>query len=146
MSFWKLFKRKEDKTPKNTREKGFLGEDEACLFLEKQGYFILCRNFTSPCGEIDIIMRDDRYIAFVEVKTREEGQGELYGRPAAAVTKEKQRRIIKTAKFYKNPHKELIPRFDVVEVYKNSSQGRISYRFNHITSAFDLTSSGIKRY
>ena len=45
-------------------------EEQAVLFLEKEGYEILERNFHSYHGEIDIIAREDEYLVFVEVKYR----------------------------------------------------------------------------
>lgn len=133
---------------KTARDKGFAGEEAACKFLEDKGYIILDRNYSTSCGEIDIIARDERHIIFVEVKTREEGKNtERYGRPALAVTKEKQRKIIYTAKSYRGyDKKSLIPRFDVIEIYKNSSGDSVKYRINHIERAFDLNTAGIKRY
>ncbi|TSC89823.1 MAG: endonuclease [Parcubacteria group bacterium Gr01-1014_3] len=48
---------------------GNLGEDLACRYLINNGYKILDRNFRKPCGEIDIIAKDnDATIVFVEVK------------------------------------------------------------------------------
>ncbi len=133
---------------KTARDKGFAGEAAACRFLEDKGYIILDRNYSSSHGEIDIIARDDRHIIFVEVKTREEGSNtERYGRPALAVTREKQRKIIYTAKSYRGYDKKgLIPRFDVIEIYKNSGGENVKYRINHIERAFDLNTAGIKRY
>ena len=132
---------------KTARDKGFAGEDKACEFLKNKGYIIIERNYTSSHGEIDIIASDGRHIIFVEVKTREEGKNtERYGRPALAVTREKQRKIIYTAKSYCGYDKGLIPRFDVIEVYKNSGDDVVEYRINHIERAFDLNTAGIKRY
>ncbi len=53
---------------------GKWGEDQACAFLIRRGFFIIERNFFSTVGELDIIAKkgDDYY--FVEVKTRAEGE------------------------------------------------------------------------
>lgn len=48
----------------------------------KRGMEILLRNYYTPYGEIDLIVRDGGYIAFVEVKTRRAGS---LVRPAEAV-------------------------------------------------------------
>jgi putative endonuclease len=49
---------------------GQWGEDQACAFLQRHGFFIRERNFYSTVGELDIIAcKDDDYY-FVEVKTR----------------------------------------------------------------------------
>lgn len=54
----------------DTREKGTKGEDIAREYLENKGYkFIASNFFASRSGEIDLIMRDEDYIVFVEVKS-----------------------------------------------------------------------------
>lgn len=79
---------------KNSREIGNIGEQATADFLERKGYEILRRNYTVRGGEIDIIARKERVVAFVEVKTRKESplsQGE------EAITAAKKRRIIAAA-------------------------------------------------
>ena len=49
---------------------GRRGEDLAVELLKKKGYKVLERNFKSPIGEMDIIAREGKTMAFVEVKTR----------------------------------------------------------------------------
>ncbi len=48
---------------------GKLGEDIACLYLERKGFSIEERNYTKKWGEIDIIAKKDNKIYFVEVKS-----------------------------------------------------------------------------
>ena len=50
--------------------KGAAGEVLAARFLRERGYDILTANYRTRLGEIDIIAADKQYIAFVEVKTR----------------------------------------------------------------------------
>jgi putative endonuclease len=63
------------------RELGDWGEEQASLFLTKQGYEIVERNFEVPkLGEIDIIAWHEkpyfgRTLCFIEVKTRENDDG-----------------------------------------------------------------------
>ena len=52
------------------RRRGNMGEDFAAEYLEGKGYEIIERNFNTRLGEIDIIARDGKYIAFIEVKSR----------------------------------------------------------------------------
>ena len=47
---------------------GFSAEDRACEFLQNHGFAILCRNFRSRFGEIDIIAKKDEILHFIEVK------------------------------------------------------------------------------
>ena len=48
---------------------GEIGEDIAELFLVKQGYKIIERNYLKKFGEIDLICTKDRKVHFIEVKT-----------------------------------------------------------------------------
>ncbi len=125
----------------NKRKAGNVGEDICCEFLEKNGFSIIERNFTSRHGEIDIIAEDEGYIVFAEVKLRGvNGALSHFGRPALAVTKSKMKNIIFTAKTYllQNPSKKT-PRFDVMEIYaENKEDGKTVYRLKHLPSAFRL--------
>ncbi|MCH5300246.1 MAG: YraN family protein [Ruminococcus sp.] len=116
---------------KNTKLTGNFGEEITEKFLVKKKYKILERNYNTKLGEIDIIAANKSNIIFVEVKTR--GVNSL-GFPAEAVTKSKQKKIIKTAFLYlmHNPC-ELQPRFDVSEVYISENK---SYKINYIENAF----------
>lgn len=49
---------------------GRQAETWAALFLRLKGYRILARRFKTPVGEIDLIARRGRLIAFIEVKKR----------------------------------------------------------------------------
>ena len=119
-----------------TKKIGDFGESFACRTLKSKGYKILCRNYRQTVGEIDIIAENEECIAFVEVKTR--GENYLF-EPVFAVTKEKQRKIIKTARIYllKNETTKQ-PRFDVFEVV---TKGGILLRvkeYTHTENAFWL--------
>ena len=58
------------KPEESTIQKGKIGEDAACSFLEDAGYRIVNRNFHTRAGEIDIIFFDEDVIVFAEVKMR----------------------------------------------------------------------------
>lgn len=110
------------------QELGQLGEKLAKRFLEEREYKIICQNFRSKQGEIDIIAKDkDGTIVFVEVKTRTSLE---FGEPAEAVNSTKKEHIIKTAKYYlySNRINYSNTRFDIIEVF--IYKGR--YRLNHI--------------
>lgn len=101
---------------RNKRLTGGYYEKQAADFLEKQGLRIVERNFRCRMGEIDLIARDGRYLVFVEVKYRRDGQ---QGGALAAVGKEKQRMIGKTAKYYlatRIQRMDIPCRFDVVGI------------------------------
>lgn len=83
--------------PVNNLPVGNQGEDIACVYLKKQGYQILERNFRIRGGEIDIVAQDKDYLVFIEVKTRYSHE---YGLPAESMTPWKIKHLLKTAKFY----------------------------------------------
>ncbi len=51
------------------RQKGDIGEDVACKYLEKKGYRVIERNYLKPWGEIDIVAERADLLSFIEVKT-----------------------------------------------------------------------------
>jgi putative endonuclease len=63
--------------------------------LRLKGYRILARHWRSPVGEIDIIARRGRVLAFVEVKARREVDV-----AAEALTPRQQRRIVRAARHF----------------------------------------------
>ena len=115
-------KEKEEKM--TTAEKGNFGEMVAAMYLEKQGYEIVERNFRCRLGEVDIICRKGNQIVFIEVKTR---TSDNYGAPSEAVNREKMNRIRKVAALYMMWEKitNYQVKFDVMEIL-----------LNHIENAF----------
>ncbi|KMO87443.1 hypothetical protein AB840_02515 [Megasphaera cerevisiae DSM 20462] len=119
----------------NYKELGMLGENAAADFLcRKKGYTIVCRNYRSSAGEIDMIAQDGNTLVFVEVKTRKTTE---YGRPAEAVERRKQHKIAIMAKSYLARYGlwSMPCRFDVVEVMPDCRTGFV---INHIIHAFIL--------
>ena len=109
-----------------TREIGTKGESFAAQVLQKNGAEILSRNYYTPYGEIDLIVRDGNCIAFVEVKTRRAGS---ITRPAEAVDRRKQKRIARSAVCYLMAHPaDLQPRFDVFEIVTETAHRSWKFR------------------
>ena len=103
----------------NNRLLGNIGEDIANSHLISNGYTIIQRNFRTKNGEIDIIARDGKYTAFIEVKAR---KSLAFGYPREAVTGFKQDRIKNMANLYiaKKKLNNTSIRFDIVEVILNN--------------------------
>lgn len=119
--------------PKNIKI-GKSGETFAVSTLENNGYKILNRNYHCRFGEIDIIAQDEKYIVFIEVKSR---RTNTKFAPFEAVDKFKQKKIIKTAMIYLSENSvNLQPRFDVIAVLFDQKSDRIA-GFFHIKNAFD---------
>lgn len=85
----------------NQRSVGGAWETKAAEYLRENGVEILERNFRSRYGEIDIIGRHVGYLVFVEVKYR---AGFSRGYALEAVGIQKQRRICRTADYYRCKH------------------------------------------
>lgn len=49
---------------------GRKGEDLACRFLSRQGFYVWKRNWRCRVGELDIIAYNDSQLRLIEVKTR----------------------------------------------------------------------------
>jgi putative endonuclease len=82
---------------------GKQGEDAAALYLERQGYALLARNWRTRSGELDIVARDGEWLVFVEVRTRRIGRhvaAPTLGAPEESVTPRKQLQLIAMADAY----------------------------------------------
>ena len=77
--------------------KGDQYEKTARVYLEKAGLTLIQSNFHCRFGEIDLIMKDKTTICFIEVKYRSTLK---FGGAAAAISRSKQVKLIKTANFY----------------------------------------------
>ncbi|WP_424362016.1 YraN family protein [Methylocystis parvus] len=82
----------DDNARRAARAYGLQAETIATLWLRARLYTILDRNYRIKDGEIDIVARRGRTIAFVEVKAR----GDLED-AFIAITPQKQRRITRAA-------------------------------------------------
>lgn len=112
--------------------RGKLAEQAAAKYLRQQGCKIIEQNFRCRLGEIDIIIRDGRFLAFVEVRCR---QHKGFGSAAESVTHQKQQRLLATARFYLagHPGQELPCRMDVIEATPVDDH---HWQFNWLKNAF----------
>ena len=114
----------------NTTELGAFGERLAEEHLVKKGFSILDRNYRYGKLEIDLIAKYKEHLVVVEVKTRNTAE---IGEPWRAVTKAKQRQLIRAADSYiKSRNVEMETRFDIVSIVHNSYRTAIE----HIEDAF----------
>ena len=95
------------------------GEDIEKLvgkYLKKHGLKLVENNFNCKVGEIDLIMRDQNSLVFVEVRYRQHAS---HGSGLETVGYYKQRKLIKAAMVYlqrKRLTDKIASRFDVVSV------------------------------
>ena len=122
--------------PSQKTRLGKEGEELAALFLRKNGYKILKRNFKNKLGEIDIIARAHDTICFVEVKMR---TSDTFGDPLLAISPSKQLKLSRVALTYlKANHLMQAPaRFDIVSILQDET-GRDQVKV--LKNAFDLSS------
>ena len=107
-------------------------EKLAAGYLESQGFEILERNFRVGHKEIDIIVRDEKTVVFVEVKgVRQLG----FGHPLLRITRKQRMNIIAAARQYviDNMLDGYDFRFDVISYYPKEGGG---YTLEHTQGAF----------
>jgi putative endonuclease len=93
---------------------GRLAEILAAASLRLRGYQVIARRFRTPLGEIDLIVRRGRLLAFVEVKARTDLEDAL-----AALGPRQRLRTERSAQMFLASHpayRDHSLRFDVVAV------------------------------
>jgi len=114
------------------QELGVYGENLATSYLKKQGHEILVRNFRLQHLEIDIVTKFKDKIHVVEVKTRQTAE---IGEPWRAVTRAKQKQIIKVANYYiQSKDIELETQFDIISIVHNGFRTDLEYIADAFTS------------
>ena len=96
---------------------GRWGEAQVAEYLHKKGYRLIASGYRCRLGEIDLIARKGKELAFVEVKLRRDAR---FAAAREQVPPAKQRRIVAAAQFFLAEHPECGEyrcRFDVAEVY-----------------------------
>ena len=113
---------------------GAWGEALAAEYLRKKRYEVVAAGFRCRFGEIDLIVRDRKYLVFVEVKLRKNSD---FAKAMEYVDSRKQDRIRMTASIYlsQNPT-ALQPRFDVVEIYAPEGMQTAKPEIRHMEDAF----------
>jgi putative endonuclease len=93
---------------------GNKGEELAANFLIAKGYEIVAKNYRYKHAEIDLIARKDKWLIFVEVKTR---HSVAFGEPESFVTNKKAAKVIEGAEqFIIDQQWEGPIRFDIVSI------------------------------
>ena len=109
----------------HSQDIGQYGEQLVCQWLLQKNCQLIHRRWHSRFGEIDLIASGlsgcgalrTRMLAFIEVKTRSQGNWDADG--LLAVTRTKQKKIRTTARYFlvRHPHLSHIPcRFDIALV------------------------------
>lgn len=81
----------------NRRIQGDAYELRARRFLESHGLTFVTANWRTPQGEIDLVMRDDSRLIFIEVRQR---NSSVFGGALASIDPAKQARLGRTVERY----------------------------------------------
>jgi putative endonuclease len=115
---------------------GRVGEQVAAEHLSRLGYEIVERNYRTRWGELDIVARAGRTLAFCEVKTRRAGG--RAGGPLQAVSPGKQARVRRMASSWLRERRDrpyaAVVRFDAIGVTLDAA-GRL-VALEHLEGAF----------
>jgi putative endonuclease len=76
---------------------GKKGEDLTGKFFSDQGYTVVDRNYHTPYGELDLVIRDTHDLIFVEVKTR---TNLAFGYGETAISDGKLTHLVESAEYY----------------------------------------------
>ncbi|MBO4673439.1 MAG: YraN family protein [Bacteroidaceae bacterium] len=95
-------KRRRQRKNETKQAVGKNGEELAALYLTRNGYQILDRNWNLHYGcELDIVARKDNILHFIEVKTR---TSDRYGEPQTAINYKKMKHLRSAIREYRYKH------------------------------------------
>lgn len=102
-------------------------EQLARKFLVQQGFTVVQTNFFCKQGEIDLIVKKNQTLVFVEVRSK---SNQLYGQPFETINQAKQIKIRRTAQYYlyQNPAMEqYYCRFDVISIIWQAGSAQLDW-------------------
>ena len=113
---------------------GAWGEAVAAQYLKKKHYTLVAAGYRCRFGEIDLIVQNQQFLVFVEVKLRKTAK---FAQAREYVNRRKQDRIRVTASVYLSERPtELQPRFDVIERYAPDGTATQKPEIYHMEDAF----------
>lgn len=111
---------------------GQAAEELACTYLQHSGLTLLQRNYRCRRGELDLVMRQDDTIVFVEVRYRSPS---AFANGLASVDRHKQARLLAAAQHYLQQHPDAARRpcrFDVVAITPERGENHVEWIINAI--------------
>ena len=113
---------------------GGWGEALAAEYLRKKKYEVVACGYRCRFGEIDLIVKNKKYLAFVEVKLRKSAR---FAAAMEYVDRHKQDRLRMTASMYLSQNETALqPRFDVIEIYAPQGAATVKPEIIHMEDAF----------
>ena len=117
-----------------TKLLGAWGEALAAEYLRKKHYKLIASGYRSRFGEIDLIVKNRKYLVFVEVKLRKSAN---FARAYEYVDRKKQEKLRLTASLYLSENPTDLPaRFDIIEIYAPEGTSTAHPEINHMEDAF----------
>lgn len=105
------------------RQQGAQFEQQARLFLERQGLSFVAANQNFKCGELDLIMRQGDTLVFVEVRQR---KNDHFGSAVESVDWQKQQKWLNAASLWLAQQglslEDTDCRFDLIAFGKDATQ------------------------
>ena len=113
---------------------GAWGEAVAAEYLRNKRYELVAAGYRCRFGEIDLIVKDRKFLVFVEVKLRKSAD---FAKALEFVDRRKQDKLRITASMFlsQNPS-NLQPRFDVIEIYAPEGPQTRKPQIYHLEDAF----------
>lgn len=106
----------------NKREQGSVYEQKARVFLESQGLSFVAANQHFKCGELDLIMKQEETLVFVEVRQRKSNR---FGSAVESIDYRKQQKWQNAANMWLAKHNQSLEtancRFDVIAFEGNET-------------------------
>lgn len=113
---------------------GAWGEALAAEYLRRKHYKILACGYRSRFGEIDLIVKNRKFLVFVEVKLR---KSDAYAKASDYVDRRKQDKLRLTASLYLSENPTDLPaRFDIIEIYAPEGTATVRPEIFHMEDAF----------
>jgi len=105
---------------------GNRAEKLAHKYLRKQGLKSIAQNYHCRYGEIDLVMRDNDYLVFVEVRYR---KNQNYGGAIESVDRFKQAKLRRSAESYllKSKNHDYPCRFDILCITGNLNKPELDW-------------------
>ena len=109
---------------------GVWGERVAEAQYLKKGYVLVARNVCNGkgkrLGEIDLVVRSETHLVFVEVKVRRSNR---FGSAVESVTRAKQRKLVRVVQWFSRAYpryQNLQPRIDVCAIASNLDKSSVN--------------------
>ena len=103
-----------------SNKSGQWGEDLALSQYSKKGYILVARNVYNKkgkmLGELDLVMRSETHLIFIEVKTR---TSDKFGSVVESISAHKKRKILNSVNWFRRrfpQYEHLQPRIDVCAI------------------------------